>query len=79
MGGPGSGDYYRWSKRTTKEELRRIDIRCMKKAGLLVSNHKGTLSWNSNGKPSCEIGYTMSKDAMILSYKFQDTNEEWER
>ena len=30
MGGPGSGDYYRWIKRTTKEELKRIDIRYMK-------------------------------------------------
>ncbi len=78
MGGSGSGSYYRWSKRTTKEELRRIDIRYMRKAGLLKPNHTGTLSWNSNGKPSGEIGYTMGKDAMILSYRFENSNEEWE-
>lgn len=78
MGGSGSGDYYRWSKRTTKEELRRIDIRYMRKAGLLKPNHTGTLSWNSNGKPSGIIGYTMRKDAMILNYKYQQQNEEWE-
>lgn len=78
MGGPGSGDYYRWSKRTTREELRRIDIRYVRKAGLLVSNHKGTLSWNNNGKPSGKIGYTMRKDEMILNYKLQQQNEERE-
>ena len=27
MGGPGSGGWYRWDKRTTTEEIKRIDIR----------------------------------------------------
>ncbi len=77
MGGPGSGSYYRWSKRTTKEELKRIDIRYMKKAGLLIADHKGTLSWNCNGEPSGKIGYTMHRDEMILKYSFQEPNKGW--
>ncbi len=77
MGGHGSGDYYRWSKRTTKEELKRIDVRYMRKAGLLMPNHTGTLSWTSNGNPSGKIGYTMRKNVMILSYTFQHQNEDW--
>ena len=77
MGGPGSDSYYRWSKQTTKEELKRIDIRYMKKAGLLKPDRKGTLSWTSNGKPSGEIRYTILKDKMILNYRFQEQDEVW--
>ena len=78
MGGLGSGDYYRWSKRTTKEELRRIDIRYMRKAGLLLPNHQGTLSWNCNGEPSGEIGYTMRKDKMVVNYALEKSGSESE-
>ena len=78
MGGHGSGDYYRWSKRTTKEELRRIDLRYMRKAGLLTPNRKGTLSWSSNGEPTGEIGYTMLTDSMTLNYSIKNADDEWE-
>jgi hypothetical protein len=77
MGGPGSGSWYRWDKRTTTEEVKRIDIRHLKKHGLLSSG-KRTLSWNCGGEPSGYIVYIMHPDCMILDFKFRRNGGEWE-
>lgn len=44
MGGIGSGNWYRWDKRTTIEETKRIDIRYMRQQGLLKPGWSGSLS-----------------------------------
>jgi len=77
MGGPGSGGWYRWDKRTTTEEVKRIDIRHLKKHGLLSSGRR-TLSWNCGGESSGFIHYTMHPDCMILDYRFRRNGGEWE-
>ena len=77
MGGPGSGNWYRWDKRTTTEEVKRIDIRFMKKHGYLSPGRR-TLSWSCGGESSGYIQYTMYSDCMILDYKFRRNGGEWE-
>jgi hypothetical protein len=61
MGGPGSGGWYRWNKRATTEEIKRIDIRYLKKNGLLSPGRR-SLSWSSGGEPSGYIQYTMRSE-----------------
>jgi hypothetical protein len=77
MGGRGSGTWYRWDKKTTTEEVKRIDIRYMKKHGLL-SRGSGSLSWSCGGESSGYIQYTMHGGRMTLNYKFRRNGGEWE-
>ncbi|WXG55377.1 MAG: hypothetical protein ROD09_11150 [Candidatus Sedimenticola sp. (ex Thyasira tokunagai)] len=46
MGGLGSGNWYRWDKKTTAEEVHRVDIRYLKKQGYLTPGYMGWLSWS---------------------------------
>ena len=36
MGGPGSGAWYRWDKRTTLDQVQRVDVRALCRAGAEV-------------------------------------------
>jgi hypothetical protein len=79
MGGFGSGRYYRRSARTTCEEVKRIDIRYLRKQSMLRPNTTGSLSWNIGGEPSGNINYTMHENTMILNFRYrQYGDDEWE-
>ena len=77
MGGPGSGNWYRWNKKTTTDEVKRIDIRYMKKQGLLKPNTAGTLNWSVRGEPSGSISYSCFTDYLRLNFKHRDQDGAW--
>ncbi len=77
MGGSGSGTWYRWNKRTTCEEIKRIDIRFLKKHGYLSPGRR-TMSWSCGEESSGYIQYTMHSDCMVLDYNFRRSGGEWE-
>lgn len=72
MGGRGSGRYCHWSKTTALESTLRIDIRYMRKHGLLRSGWAGTLRWNCGGEPSGSIGYQTWGDHIVFKYRHSD-------
>jgi len=39
MGGLGSGDWYRFNKKTTTGECQRVDVRYLHREGLLTPGH----------------------------------------
>ena len=78
MGGPGSGTWWRWNKKTYAEEVNRIDIRYMKKQNLLRAGSSGSLSWSCNGEPTGNISYSMFHDHMILNYRHRQNGEDWQ-
>ncbi len=79
MGGLGSGHYYRSCARTTCEEAKRIDIRYLRKRGMLQPNRTGSLSWNIGGEPCGNINYTMYENTMVLNFRFHRYgDDEWE-
>ncbi|MEH6814780.1 MAG: hypothetical protein V7677_19775, partial [Motiliproteus sp.] len=78
MGGMGSGNGYRWNTKTTLEQTRRIDIRFMKKQGLLVADRGGSLSWSCNGEPDGNINYRCYENSLELNFKSRSPGEEWE-
>ncbi len=78
MGGMGSGSWYRWDKKLTLNETNRIDIRYMRKQGMLKPGAAGILSWTSGNKPSGKINYKCFEDSLILNFKFRRNSEEWE-
>ena len=79
MGGPGSGNWYRWNKKITCEEVRRIDIRDLKKRGWLEPCCRRQMFWECNGKDAGNIEYQVTENALILSYRSRSNpNTEWE-
>lgn len=76
MGGPGSG--YRWDKVTTVEETQRIDIRYLRKNGLLGAFRRGSLRWNRGGESTDSIAYLMYPDRMELDFKYKQFGGEWQ-
>lgn len=78
MGGPGSGSWYRHSKKTTLEETKRIDVRYLHQHGYLTDHCRGTLSWQRNGEPSGLINYEHCNGTIILSYRYKFNGGEWE-
>jgi len=78
MGGMGSGSYSRWSSKTTTDQVKKIDIRFMKKNGLLVTNLAGKLSWSVGDNPAGDIGYANYSDHLMLDYRHRENGEEWQ-
>lgn len=78
MGGMGSGNWYRWGKKTTVDEVNRIDIRYMRKQGLLKPGTSGSLQWTRGGEPSGNISYHTNHDHLQLSYRSRENGGEWQ-
>jgi hypothetical protein len=70
MGGRGSGRYCRWSNTTTIEETKRVDIRYMRRKGLLRPGTGGLLTWSRNGEQSGSVNYRSYADRVELSYRY---------
>jgi hypothetical protein len=79
MGGPGSGNWYRWNTKMTVEGRKSIDVRWLKRKGCLRPGHFTALSWSRNGEPAGSIGATIQEQLVVLNYRWRrgDTNE-WE-
>lgn len=78
MGGFGSGSWYRWDKQTTCNEVNRVDIRYMKKRGLLHPGTSGSLSWTRGEEEAGSIRYHVEKYRLILSYRHRPHGGDWE-
>jgi hypothetical protein len=78
MGGVGSGRYCRWSNTTTIEETKRIDIRFMRRKGMLRAGGHGSLTWNRNGEPAGDIRYSCYADRIVFHYRYQSAGNDWE-
>ena len=77
MGGIGSGNRWR-SGRATCEGAKRIDLRYMRRNGLLHPYHQGSLSWTYNGEPSGNIAFRAYPDGLEVEYRCRPTGGEWQ-
>lgn len=78
MGGANSGTWCRWNRKYTVGELRRIDIRFLKKIGTLYPGYKGVFSWAAGDKPSGSVRYAISENSMELQYRYSNSSGGWE-
>jgi len=78
MGGMGSGNWCRWNKKTTTEEVHSVDIRYMRNQGLLKPNSSGTLSWSCRGEQTGWIRYQAHDSYLRLIYRSRSNGEEWQ-
>jgi hypothetical protein len=78
MGGPGSGNRWRWGSRDTCEGYTRISLSNLKRRGLLHHGCFGSLSWSCGGEPAGNIRFRMHESCMELVYKYRRAgSDEW--
>lgn len=73
MGGAGSGTYYRWDKKQLTDESLPLDIRVLKRKGLLIPEHTITSTWSSGGRKTARILAKVYDDHLLLAYEYKNT------
>lgn len=78
MGGYGSGNHWRVASRDTCEHWRRIDLRFMRRKGMLAPGYFGSLSWNRGGEPSGSIRFKSYISGVELTYRYRHAGaDQW--
>jgi hypothetical protein len=77
MGGRGSGRLFRWGTATTLEEVKRIDIRYLRRQGMLVAGCRSTMSWSRGDEPTGSIGLRAEDDRLVLNYRVREHDDDW--
>lgn len=79
MGGLGSGNWHpREGAKKTTERQNRIDIRWLRKQGVLKPSNAGSLSWYCGDEITGSIHYRMETNQTVLSYRYLKLGGEWE-
>lgn len=73
----GSGNWYRWDSKKTTESTHRIDIRWLKKKGLLKYGVSTSLTWSCRGNETGSIHLNITLESMILNYSYRSQGDEW--
>jgi hypothetical protein len=77
LGGLGSGNRYRFGKKTTTDECRSLDVRRFNREGLLKSGNMFSWRWSRAGQEVASIGALVYQDKLVLSYRSKSGGE-WE-
>lgn len=78
MGGRGSGTWCRGDTKATTEETKRIDIRYMRKQGLLKPNTTGNLEWTCSGEHKGSVRYSCYSNYLQLNFRHKECDGEWQ-
>src|SRR3954468_1662186 len=74
MGGLGSGR--RPSFPTTLDDLRAVDLRYLRRHGILEPGRGGTLRWSRAGRETGSVQFAVGQDTLTLTYPVRDRGEE---
>jgi hypothetical protein len=69
MGGVGSGNWYRFGKKTTTGECQSIDVCYLHRNGLLQPGHSFSLRWSRAGRQTGSIGGVTHDDRVTFFYR----------
>ena len=83
MGGAGSGNWYRFDKKTTTGECHSVDVRYLYREGLLASGRWFTLRWSRAGSKTGSIRGAVIEEGkperVVLTYRHRrGPGGEWE-
>jgi hypothetical protein len=83
LGGEGSGNWYRFDKKTTTAECQSIDVRYLHREGLLKPGQWFSLRWSRAGRETGSIRGTVIGDGkpeqVFLTYRHRSgSGGEWE-
>ena len=77
MGGIGSGRHWQFGADTT-DDYRSIDIRWLKREGLLDSGVSRSITWSRGGEVTGSINIQSEPGRVILDYRHRDRGGEWQ-
>jgi len=78
VGGVGSGNWYRFDKKTTTEECHSVDVRYLCKNGYLKPGCRFSLRWSRASRETGFISGTVYPGRLILAYRHCSRGGEWE-
>lgn len=78
MGGPGTGHWYRLSKKDTVEGYRRLDVRRWQRDGLLKPGTRFSWGWWRENEQVASITVQTDQDRVTLEYRYRREGEEWQ-
>ena len=83
MGGEGSGNWYRFDKKSTTDECQSVDLRYLHREGLLKPLCWFTLRWSRAGRETGSIRGAVQgsekPERLLLLYRHRSgLGEEWE-
>lgn len=77
MGGMGSGRRWYLGAKNTTDNYQSIDVRHLKRAGLLIPHKSFGLQWSRHGKVISSIRVRSEPDRVILTYRHCSSGENW--
>jgi hypothetical protein len=78
MGGSGSGRRWHYSAKNTTEGYRSIDVRWLKREGMLSPGANRRITWSRGGEITGSINVRSEPDRVILDYRQRDHGGEWQ-
>lgn len=77
MGGPGSGNRWRFGEKSTTSSYRQIDVRRWAREGLLRPGFWGGWQWTCDGEAVASIQMRAEDDRVILIYRHRSGDDDW--
>lgn len=81
MGGVGSGDWYRFDKKTTTAECHSVDVCYLYRHDLLRNGHRFSLRWSRGEKQTAAISGAVCgshPNRVVFLYRYRPPDGEWE-
>lgn len=77
MGGSGSGRRWHFGSKDTTESHRSIDVRWLKREGMLAPGATRRITWSRHGKVAASINIRAELGRVILAYRHRSSGGEW--
>jgi len=77
MGGPGSGNRWRYGAKSATDDYRTLDVRRWAREGVLRPGYWGGWQWTRNGETVASIQMRAEQDRVILIYRHRSDDGEW--
>ena len=77
MGGSGSGRRWRYGAKDTTEGYQSIDVRWLKREGMLSPRANRRITWSRHGDVIASINVRVEPGRVILTYRHRSGGDEW--
>ena len=77
MGGPSSGNRWRYGAKSTTDDYRALDVRCWAREGMLRPGYWGGWKWTRNSETVASIQMRAEQDHVTLIYRHRSGDGEW--
>ena len=77
MGGPGSGNHWRYGAKSTTDDYRKLDVRRWAREGMLRPGYQGGWQWTRRGETVASIQMRAEQGRVVLTYRHRNGEGEW--